>query len=260
MSLSETVTLSGHVYREGIIEDTAIEVSCEYHFDLKINGNPYMTIACSGRDLEFLALGHLMSLGIVQGEGDVHSVEVNRELGEIDVRTSDQEEVLTRLFTLKTIASGCGNVSGGSVISSRNRSSLSIDPHLIPPIMKEFLGLSEIHGKTHGVHSAALYTFSGERIAFFDEIGRHNAVDKLMGFALSQGINPGTTILVSTGRISSEIAQKALAGTIPVVMSRAAPTDRAIAMAREGNLLLLTGVRRRNYYIASGLHHLAFKE
>ena len=118
--------------------------------------------------------------------------------------------------------------------------------------MKEFLGLSTTHSQTHGVHSGALYGLDGKRMAFFDEIGRHNAVDKLIGMALINRIPLDRYMLFSTGRVSSEIVLKAAQASIPVIVTRAAPTSMAIDLARKQNLILITGVRKDGFYVAHG--------
>jgi FdhD protein len=166
--------------------------------------------------------------------------------------------MIERLFRLRSIASGCGQESA-TVFDGPLPPNPAI-PYLradtVLRSMKEFLRSSEAYGRTHGVHSAGLYTVEGERMAFFEEIGRHNAVDKVMGFAAKKGVPLGGTMLLSTGRLSSEIVQKAAAGPVPAIVSRAAPTSRSVEMARRQNILMVGRVRGSGFIVYHGAERI----
>ncbi len=120
--------------------------------------------------------------------------------------------------------------------------------------MKEFQSISEIFNLTGGVHSSAL-VHEEKIIAFMEDIGRHNAIDKVIGCML---INNHTKsefsnkILLTSGRISSEILNKIIMSKIPVVISRSAPTDRAIEICRQKNITLVGFARANKMNIYSG--------
>jgi FdhD protein len=122
--------------------------------------------------------------------------------------------------------------------------------------MMEFLRTSELHKKTGGVHSAALYTADGEKIVFFDEIGRHSAIDKVIGYAASKSLDLDRTMILSTGRMPSEILSKVLAAGAPAIVSKASPTNVAVEMAREGGIVMIGNVRGRRLRVYNGREHI----
>jgi FdhD protein len=117
--------------------------------------------------------------------------------------------------------------------------------------MKEFIKGSPEHTQTRGVHSGALAT--RERILIFrDDIGRHNALDKVIGEALSQGLDFSDKIMLTTGRISSEILSKVLRCRLPVIAALGSPTNQGVKLARMVNLTLVSHVRGSKMDIYSG--------
>ena len=122
--------------------------------------------------------------------------------------------------------------------------------------MTEFLRTSDLHKKTGGVHSAALYSTNGKRIVFFNEIGRHNAVDKLIGYAVRKPLSLAEAMILSTGRLSSEILSKAIAAKTPVVISEASPTSLAVEMAWESGIVMIGNVRGRKFRVSSGREYV----
>ncbi len=251
--LQQTRTTLAHRYHDAGIEEVELVVSVEYHMTFLLNGRPYLTVACSGSDLDHLAAGHLLSEGIIRSREEIERIDIDEEAMTVNVVTAPGADIIGRLFRVRTLVSGCaGGGTGGGCEGVVLPAPPVVDPAVIIDSAKEFLGFSKIYRRTHGVHSAALYGIEGGRIAFYDEIGRHNAVDKLLGFALTGGIGLDRAMLFSTGRISSEIVSKAAAARIPALITRAAPTSMAIDMAREIGLILVTGVKRDGFYVHSG--------
>lgn len=253
MALPQYMNVGVHQCTGSAIVPMEIPVSAEYAFTLAINGNPFVSIVCSGSDLELLALGHLAAEGIITRADDVRSIEIDDTAFSIDVRTVDDDELLERLFRIRSIASGCGqSAATAGAVMGRRAEVPRVRASVVTACMKEFLHSSEVHRLTHGVHSAALYSVEGERLCFFDEIGRHNAVDKILGYALEKGLALERAMILSTGRLASEIVQKAVAVSAPVLVSRAAPTTRSIELARGAGMLMIGGVRPSGFYVFSG--------
>jgi FdhD protein len=247
------VIVSSHYYSASGLVQIETPVSAEYHIAVLLNGRPYLSIVCSGSDLDRLAAGHLASEGIIRSEDEIERIEVDEEHRTVNLVTVPGVDVAGRTGGIRTLVSaspGSGRRSGVDIPPRCDRR--PIDPRVILSSMKEFLGLSTIYIQTHGVHSGALYDFNGKRMAFFEEIGRHNAVDKLVGMALLGKIPIDEYMLFSTGRVSSEIVIKALQASIPVIVTRAAPTDMAIALARKQNLALINGVKSDGFFVSHG--------
>jgi len=228
-------------------------VSAEYHVGILLNGMLYISIVCSGSDLNWLAVGHLASEGIIRSMDEVERIEVDEERLTVNLVTAAGVDLSGRTGWVRTLVSGSpgsGRRSGAGVPPRPDPP--AVDPRVILASMSEFLGLSTTHDQTHGVHSGALYGLDGKRMAFFDEIGRHNAVDKLIGMALVNRMPLDRCMLFSTGRVSSEIVLKTVLASVPVLVTRAAPTSMAVEIARKQNLILLTGVRKDGFYVAHG--------
>ncbi|HSV97099.1 MAG TPA: formate dehydrogenase accessory sulfurtransferase FdhD [Spirochaetota bacterium] len=254
MALPQYVTVGAYRCTGSAIAPIDIPVSAEYAFTLSVNGNPFVSIVCSGSDLDKLALGHLAAEGVIRSADEVHSVEIDEQAFTINIDTAENDDLLERLFRIRSIASGCGQ-SGSQPADAipRTRGEVPrVRASVVTAGMREFLHASEIHKLTHGVHSAALYSVEGRRQCFFDEIGRHNAIDKILGYALKSGLSLERSMILSTGRLASEIVMKAIAVSAPVLVSRAAPTARSIELARQAGMLMIGGVRPSGFYIFSG--------
>ncbi|TAL36716.1 MAG: formate dehydrogenase accessory sulfurtransferase FdhD [Spirochaetes bacterium] len=255
MALPQVRLIQAAEYRNGLISPAEIPVSAEYAVTLSVNGNPFVSIACSGSDFRELAMGHLLAEGVILSAGDVVSLEIDEGALAVNAVTVQSDEMIDRLFRIRSIASGCGQASTGdggdglAPIPSVPRMKAA----LLTECMGTFLKLSEAHTLTHGVHSAALYSAEGERMFFFDEIGRHNAVDKVLGRALLERVQISRCMLLSTGRLSSEIVYKAVRAALPVLVSRAAPTTRAVELARRYNVMLVGGVRSSSFNVFSAV-------
>jgi FdhD protein len=118
-----------------------------------------------------------------------------------------------------------------------------------------------VFGRTGGLHAAGLFSPSGELLALREDIGRHNAVDKVIGWALANDSLPlSNSILMVSGRGGFEIVQKALAAGVPVLASVSAPSDLAVKLAREFHMTLIGFLRGRRFVIYSGAARLAANE
>jgi FdhD protein len=222
-------------------EEATAEVVREQPLTLYVNGERFLTLLCSPMKLEALVIGYLWMEKIIEGVGDVQQVEVSPVDGRADVS-------LTRPVTLPTeriLTSGCG---GGITFRIDHRlfprlaSRRRVRPEALAERMKDLFA-SAIHYKaSRGIHGAALA--EPERLLVVaEDVGRHNAVDKVKGEALLRGIATDDCILLSTGRISSEMLLKAARMRVPIVASRTSPTEMAVALAEQLNVTVCGYVR-----------------
>jgi FdhD protein len=211
------------------------------------------TMLCSPADLEDLVRGFLFSLGVIERADQLEKLVVNRASWsaflELDPLVAEDLPVLSGV-----VGSGCGSLPPLELRASPppiSGEGLSVPASRVSALMAELARCSEVHLRTGGVHGAALADAQGIRI-FREDIGRHNAVDKVIGRGLAEGVNFGSCLLLSSGRISSEILYKAVRCRVPVLVSRAAPTDRSVELARNFNLTLagFARGRRMNLYSA----------
>ncbi|HDP79910.1 MAG TPA: hypothetical protein ENN21_03600, partial [Spirochaetes bacterium] len=180
MALRQKIEIEAHEYRGGRIVPVTLPVSAEYRLTLHLDGAPWCVFACSGSDIEQLALGNLRANGAINSIEDVLAVEIDEAAMAVHVRTVRPGARHRAGIGVETTASGLGQPLQS--ISAEHITANSALPAVKAPVviaaMAEFLEFSVLHRQTHGVHGAALYTPDGERLCFFDEIGRHNAIDK----------------------------------------------------------------------------------
>jgi FdhD protein len=156
-------------------------------------------------------------------------------------------------------ASSCGVCGKASIDAIRAKDvdpladGPSIDPELLTGLPETLRSAQRIFGRTGGLHAAALFDSDGNMMAVREDIGRHNAVDKVIGHALlAGGSPPSNRILIVSGRGGFEIIQKAVVAGIPVVASVSAPSSLAVQLAREHGLTLIGFLRGSRFIVYSG--------
>src|SRR5919109_186480 len=227
--------------RGGRVSEVAADVVREQPLTIHVNREKFLTLLCSPMMLEALVVGYLWMEKVIGGLDEIARVEVSAVDGRADV-------TLTRPVTLPTeriLTSGCG---GGITFRIDHRlfpplhSSLRVRPADLADGMKQLFQAATHYQRSRGIHGAAL--FDGARLLVVaEDVGRHNAVDKVKGQALLEAIPTLDRILLSTGRISSEMLLKAARMGVPVVASRTSPTEMAVALAEQLNITVCGYVR-----------------
>ena len=225
-------------------------VPVEEAIALHVNGQPLVRLMCTPVLLEELALGFLFN------EGLIDSLDNIQEIKPLQLRDGSrwmdvwlQHEIEPQ--KLRAITSGC---SGGTTFESEGgvvESNLHISPQQVMHLMTELSQAAVLYKRAGGLHLAALA--DGEQLACVaEDIGRHNAVDKLAGLCLQKGLPTHDHILLSSGRISSEMVNKAARMQVPVVVSRTSPTSLSVQLAREWHITLIGYAQRRRFRIYAG--------
>jgi FdhD protein len=227
-------------------------VAVEVRVGIVLNGEEVAGLLCSPRDEKYLAAGFLRSEGLLSSADEIESIRKHPDRVLVRTRKKKAAPKGVRLLT-----SGCG---AGITFDRRPE---EVDPvedlifdfmtvfsrARIAGLMKEFLSGAETFKATGGTHIAALS--DGARILFTcEDIGRHNAVDKVLGRCFLERIDTHDKLVLCSGRMSSEIVRKAHRCGIPVVVSRSAPTSLAIDTARRCGVTLVGFARgeRMNVY------------
>ncbi len=235
---------------EGVIDVVASEIPVR----LVLNKEQLVTLLCTPTELEELAVGFLLSEGLLHDRSQIKNLSIDEKDPAVHVELAGLPADFSRMFEKKTISSGCGK--GITFTSYRHEAgrridvpdrSISLDD--IRRLLSTFRNISKLYLETGGVHSAALS--DGADILFFSEdIGRHNAVDKLIGKAFLKSIPVEKKILITSGRVTSEIMTKAGRNRFPVLISRAAPSCMAISLAEDMGITLIGFARgdRMNIY------------
>jgi FdhD protein len=193
-----------------------------------------------------LTLGYLFSEGMIKSRDDVTSLSIKKGSVFVDLRDTPQKREGS---AGKTVTSGCGG--GVSFIYPQGmqdikklKSKRVIPQDKVLELASHFRKISELFEKTGGVHSAAL-SDGKEFVAFAEDIGRHNAVDKVFGKCLLEGINTEDTLLFTTGRVSSEILLKCAKRRTPVIVSRSAPTSLSVRLGERLGITVIGFARGR---------------
>ena len=241
-------------------------LAAEEPLEIRLGNEPLVvTMRTPGNDLE-LAAGFLFTEGLVrrrehiltlepdvhddhQNRGNVVHVELARE-AEPDIERSRRNFFAT---------SSCGVCGKAAIDAIRARGlvppnpDFRLDAEMLVRLPETFQTSQEVFGRTGGLHAAALFDEHGKLVVLREDIGRHNAVDKVVGWALLEGRLPLSRLaLMVSGRGGFEIVQKAIAAGIPIVASVSAPSSLAVQLARELGLTLIGFVRARRFVIYSG--------
>jgi len=210
----------------------------EVPFALFVNGRHAMTAMMSPVQLEDFVTGYLFTEQIIKAVDEIESIKI--EKNRLSVITKNLFKVLG---PKKTILSGCGGstsfIDTGKLPSIKSK--FCISSHTIRSLVKGVLE-SELHVKTGGIHVVGLVSAEG-MITRSEDIGRHNALDRVIGYALRNSVDLSTTCVICSGRISSEMVRKCLIANIPVVVSRGATTTLAIDIATKTGLCVIGFVR-----------------
>jgi FdhD protein len=228
-------------------------VPVEETITLHINGQPLVRLMCTPTRLEELALGFLFNEGLIEGVGEMNEVKV-LELRDgsrwLDVWLDHDIETPK----LRTITSGCsGGTTFGSVADAHRQveSNLRITPQQVTHLMQELSRNAAIYKRAGGLHVAALA--DGEHlICVAEDVGRHNALDKIAGICLRQGQSMQDCVLLTSGRISSEMVSRAARMEVPIVISPTSPTSLSVQLAQAWSITLIGYTRRRSFRVYAG--------
>jgi FdhD protein len=224
---------------------------------LHVNGHELATLMCTPRDLDELALGFLRAEEIITQRDDVDALTVSAQAACVDVWLKPHVR-----FTpprRKVITAGCGGGTTFADLQARREplsSTLTVEAGQLFARMQDMYQASDLYGATQGIHTAALAD-STQILLVAEDIGRHNAVDRLWGKALKQGRSTGGRLLLSTGRISSEMLIKAARMGAPIVASRTSPTSLSVALAEAWNITVVGYVRRGAFRVYSAAQRIS---
>ncbi|MFC1712207.1 formate dehydrogenase accessory sulfurtransferase FdhD [Candidatus Poribacteria bacterium] len=235
-------------------------VAREHALTLTLNDRQFVTMLCSPSDLEALGLGFLLSEGVIQSREDVESLSLSEDGSELKIYLKDEDALGEELFSKRAITSGCGR---GSIFYNildaldfqEVLSDMKVSAASITRLAGEFQSMSTLYKSTGGTHAAAL-SDENEILVFRNDIGRHNAVDKVFGECLMREIEIYGKMLLTSGRISSEILLKSVRRGLAIVVSRSAPTGLAIEFAEKAGITLAGFVRGKRMNIYSNDHRI----
>ncbi len=264
--LVRAVRFRGEESRE--VED---EVVVEEPLEIRVNGRAFSATMRTpqGDDADrFLCLGLLLAEGVICGFEDVVRVDVrarcrdfNGELTNIaDAILLDEPDANSSKWARGLISNSscglCGHASVAALSSQVERvNPPPLDLELLRSLPAQMRLQQTVFERTGGLHAAAIFTSKGELLACFEDIGRHNATDKAVGFCLQNGLLPSANddaLLLVSGRASFEIVQKALRARIGTIAAVSAASSLAVELARRNGVHLVGFLREGGFTIYSG--------
>jgi FdhD protein len=243
-----------YTWKTGRLREVKGEVVREQPLTVFVNGQKFLTLLCSPTKLDCLVVGYLWLEKVIGSVDEVRRLRVSEVDGRAEVELSrDVELPKERILT-----SGCG---GGITfridprLFPRTASGLRVAPARLFERMKDLYLGATAYRTSRGIHGAALA--DPDRLLYVaEDVGRHNAVDKVVGEALLAGVSIRDRILLNTGRVSSEMLLKGARMGTPVVVSRTSPTEMAVSLAEQLGLTVVGYLRHDSFNLYAGGEHL----
>lgn len=246
------------------IEDVVAE---EVPVVLVYNGTPHVVMLATPLDLEDFARGFTLTEAIVENVSEIESIRVFERSKGIEVRVRIPEarcemaQEKERNLTGRTGCGLCGSRSLEAAIRSPRpvRSVVTLDPDRLGWALTELAARQRINSVTGAVHAAAWFPENGSDPVVREDVGRHNALDKLIGSLAIQGVDPARGFIVVTSRASFEMVQKCSAAGVGIMAAVSAPTGLAIRLAEEAGLTLIGFARNHNHVIYTHAHRMVHR-
>jgi FdhD protein len=259
----DTALTTVEQWENGSISRLQDYLAVEEPLEIRVGETPIsVTMRTPGHDLE-LAAGFMFTEGIISSRAELQSIDFvesatagNTVTARLVREASDISGELQRNFFA---ASSCGICGKATIESVRVRgikppnADFRIQAAMLCELPEKLRASQAVFGRTGGLHAAAAFTSAGELLVLREDIGRHNAVDKVVGWAMENDQLPlADCVLIVSGRGGFEIVQKALVAGIPVLASVSAPSSLAVQMAREFGMTLVGFLRGKRFVIYSG--------
>lgn len=244
-------------WRDGAIEHAIDQVAEEQPVALTYHGIPHVVMLASPADLEDLAMGFTLSEALVAQANEIRSVEVFNAAGALEVRIGIATERFSALLRQRrnlTGRTGCG-LCGAETIEQAIRHPAPVGKGTTITLVELHEALAQLHtlqplnALTGSVHAAA-WALPGKGIQLVrEDVGRHNALDKVIGAVVRDGINCTTGYLIVTSRASYEMVQKAITLGVTLLAAVSAPTALAIQLAEQAGLTLIGFARTHQHVV-----------
>lgn len=221
----------------------------EYPISLVLNGQELATYQLTKSHLEDWAIGYLFSEDVIQSADDIKNIQFHEELGKINVVLNEDIDIKEVLRKQKHFTAGCGKgITFFSMTDVKNfpkiTSKKTVKMSYLFKKMFEFSQASVMYKETGGMHGGCLIHEDGS-ITVREDIGRHNAVDKVIGYAVREKLDPDSLILLTSGRISYEMLSKCAMFGISIIGSRTTPTKQAVQLANYLNIEIVAYIKGR---------------
>ena len=245
-------------YKNEEISSPEEEVIVEKPVSLTVNGNVWLTFMCTPNDLEALAAGFLFNENVIESKDDIADIYICENQDNVDIWLNKKAEEPNNWRR----TSGCTGGYTAAVleeIKPVKSKGMTLSPESILRLIRQLFDSQEIYRKTGGVHSSGLS--DGDKILIVTEdVGRHNTLDKIAGKYILEDVKGKPMVLMSTGRISSEMLQKAARLQVPVLVSRTSPTSMSVELAKKLGITLIGYARGHRFNIYTHPERIELKK
>lgn len=219
------------------------EVPVEHVLDVAIEGLGTVSFACTPDHLVELVVGHLLTEGLIASIDDIEDMKVSCDASSIAVRLGKRLRVVDGLSKVVTTCSSKTTCRGTEARPAlRKLDPVPWDPRQVFRMSADFAADTPIHRATFGAHSCRI-AFGGKQLCCCEDLGRHNAFDKAVGLAALSGADLSKATAFTSGRAPVDMVEKAIRARIPILVSKAVPTDRTVELARKYDLTLVCSAR-----------------
>jgi FdhD protein len=241
--MKEFITYQVDQFSEGEFKKAQVNAIQEIPLTIRLNGQNVVTLLCMGKHPKFLGLGFLKSDGLITEMKQLKAIRVEEQPERLIVHVETSHDPFQDQEIERSITSGCGKGTNFSrnvetVAATTVTSKLTVTPGQILQLVEKLHERSTLYRETRGCHNASLANPEGILI-FREDIGRHNAIDMICGECFFSEIPTDNKMIVSTGRIASEILMKVMRLGIPVLVSASAATRFSVDLARKTNMTLV---------------------
>ena len=263
------VTVNRMAVRPGGIRESEDRVAAEEPLEIRVGGQPLAVVMRTPGDDGALAAGFLLTEGLIRGPEDIervaHCTDVPPEAmsNVLDVTLAPGvPDPLARGRRNFYASSSCGICGKASIEEVRQQAAplptgATIAPDALPRLMPALRAAQVTFERTGGLHAAGLFRYDGTLVATAEDVGRHNAVDKIVGGRLLLNDWPlGDRLLLVSGRVGFELVQKAWLAGIPAIAAVSAPTSLAVELAQEARMTLVGFLRGEDYNVYAGPERL----
>lgn len=248
--------------KQGTISVSDDPVATDEAICIYINDEYYRTLIATPTNIKELVIGHLLAEGIIKLLDELRELEV--EPLKVRVKLSkDLDLNLINMDKVDLITTACGSLTtpptSDQLESMKNISDIKVKAKTISGMARKLNKRSEVYRETGGTHSAMLCTKDGLVLAFAEDVGRHNAVDKVIGAGVLRKVDLGECVLFSSGRQSSEMVLKVARIGVPIIASIAGPLGSGIRMADATGITLVCFVRGQRMNVYSHIERISMQ-
>ncbi len=257
-------TEGGFSIEDALTVEEPLEISIAYGSAVsRIRKTVAVTMRTPDNDFE-LSLGFLFTEGVIFNKKEILNVrflEENRVLVDLDEKVNFDFEKLNRNFYTTSSCGVCGKASLEAISKTMcfilEKGSPTVSKDILLGLPQKLLAVQQSFIETGGAHASVLFNTEGGILKIFEDVGRHNALDKLIGWAFQQDILPlKESIVLVSGRASFELIQKASMAGIPIVVAVGAPSSLAVDLAEENGLTLIGFLKKNKFNIYTGIERI----